>query len=110
MFELQAEFCRTMGNPTRLMILYALREGERCVNDLREMIDVSQPTISGHLASLRTLGIVHTRRRGQFVYYRLADPTISSACDMIRAILQRNMQARSDLFTGGGSSEPDGDR
>ena len=97
--EMQAEFCRMMGNPSRLLMLYALRDQERCVSELAELLETPQPGISQHLAAMRKLGIVRSRRQGQHMFYRLSDPNISSACDMIRGILQRNMLTRSSLFT-----------
>lgn len=96
--KVQAEFCRMMGNPSRLLILYALRDQERCVSDLAELLEAPQPGVSQHLAAMRKLGIVQTRRQGQHMFYSLTDPNISNACDMIRGILQRNMQHRSNLF------------
>ncbi len=100
LFEMQAEFCRMMGNRNRLMILHPLREGEMCVSDLTEILDVSQPVASQHLAVLRKLGVLIMRREGQHVFYSLSDPNISGACDMIRSILQRNVQARSEVLGG----------
>ena len=100
LFEMQAELCRTMGNPHRLMILHVLREGERCVSELCVRMDLSQPAISQHLAVMRKVGAVVTRRQGQNIYYRLADPEISSACDLMRGILERRVTARSNLLNG----------
>ena len=97
--ELQAELCRTMGHPGRLMIMYALRGGECCVSEISEHLDLSQPAVSQHLAVLRNVGMVVTRREGQHVFYRLADPEISTACDLIRGILRRRIQARSDVLS-----------
>ncbi len=102
--EVQAEFCRMMGNPSRLLILYALRDQERCVSGLAELLEAPQPSVSQHLAAMRKLGIVQSRRQGQRMFYSLTDPNISNACDMIRGILQRNMLNRSNLF----SAETDG--
>lgn len=96
---LQAELCRTMGHPSRLMIMYALRSGERCVSELAEALDIPQPAVSQHLAALRKVGMVAMRREGQHRYYELADPHIGTACDTIRGILQRRIQRRSDLFS-----------
>jgi len=100
LFEMQAEFCRMMGNRNRLMILHALREGEMCVSDLTEILGTSQPVVSQHLAVLRKIGVLVTRRDGQHVFYALSDPNISSACDMIRSILQRNVEERSAVLGG----------
>ncbi len=100
LFEMQAELCRTMGNGHRLMILHILRDGERCVGELGELMDLSQPAISQHLAVMRKVGVVTTRRQGQNIFYSLADPEISSACDLMRGILERRLMARSSLLNG----------
>jgi ArsR family transcriptional regulator, arsenate/arsenite/antimonite-responsive transcriptional repressor len=63
---------RAFSDQTRLRILRLLQEGELCVNDLVEIIDVPQPTASRHLAYLRRADLVVTRRHGQWTYYALA--------------------------------------
>ncbi len=100
LFEMQATFCRTMGHPHRLMILYLLKDHELCVGDLAEQLGISQPSVSQHLSAMRGVGMVSTRREGQYVYYSLADDSISQACDMVRGILTRRVHARSALLQG----------
>jgi DNA-binding transcriptional ArsR family regulator len=100
LFEMQASFCRTMGHPHRLMILYVLKECEMCVGDIAGRLRVSQPSISQHLSAMRSVGMVSMRREGQFVYYRLADESISQACEMVRGILTRSVHARSAQLGG----------
>jgi len=100
LFEMQAAFCRTMGHPHRLMILYVLKERELCVGDIAERLRVSQPSVSQHLSAMRGVGMLSMRREGQFVYYRLADESISQACEMVREILTRSIHARSALLGG----------
>lgn len=63
---------RALSDPTRLRILNLLREGELCVCDLVSTLDVLQPAISRHLSYLRRTGLVHARKEGLWVYYRLA--------------------------------------
>jgi ArsR family transcriptional regulator, arsenate/arsenite/antimonite-responsive transcriptional repressor len=66
------EVLRALGHPTRLGIVRRLAaEGEICACDFTEHFGVSQPTISGHLKTLRTSGIVRTRRRGTQICYSL---------------------------------------
>lgn len=98
MAAIQAEFCKTMGNPVRVMLMYTLRAGEQCVSDLSEALELPQPTISRHLSVLRGIDMVTSRRDGQNVFYRLTDPHITTACDTIREILQRRAAARGELF------------
>ena len=63
---------RAFSDQTRLRILHLLRDGEICVNDLVEIVNIPQPTASRHLAYLRKADLVLTRREGSWTYYRLA--------------------------------------
>ena len=63
-----------MAHPLRLRALLLMRQaGELCVCDLMEILGVSQPMVSRHLAQLRQNGVVSDRRQGQWVYYRISD-------------------------------------
>ena len=87
LFRLKAELCQTFSDPTRLMILNELREGEKSVGDLVATLGATQALISRHLALLRNKGIVSARRSGVNVYYSLTNPRIVEACDIIHGIL-----------------------
>lgn len=67
-------FFKLLSDPTRLRIVLLLHsKGELCVCELVEALDDSQPKISRHLAQLRASGLLIDSRRGQWVYYDLAD-------------------------------------
>lgn len=61
-----------MANPKRLLVLCHLVEAERSVGQLAEIVGLSQAALSQHLAKMRALRLVITRRDGQTIYYRLA--------------------------------------
>ncbi|MDX1952990.1 MAG: metalloregulator ArsR/SmtB family transcription factor [Verrucomicrobiota bacterium] len=63
---------RAFADQTRLRIMVLLRNREVCVGDIVEVLNVSQPTASRHLASLRRSGLVVSRKEGQWIYYSLA--------------------------------------
>ncbi len=63
---------RAFSDRTRLRILHLLLEGETCVGDIVKILQVPQPTASRHLAYLRGAGLVSTRKRGLWKFYRLA--------------------------------------
>jgi len=69
-----AKLLRALGNERRLMILCQLTEGERSVGELLPRVGLSQSALSQHLAVLRDEGVVATRRDGQSIWYRIADP------------------------------------
>ena len=88
-YRLHADVCRVLTDPKRLMLIAALRAGERSVGELALEIGAALPNASQHLAVLRTAGLVEGRRVGTTVVYRLAEPAIADACDIISAIVAR---------------------
>jgi ArsR family transcriptional regulator len=85
---LHERICRAIGDPKRLMILYALSEKPRYVIELSEQLGCPQPTVSRHLNGLLSGGLVVKERQGQTVYYSLSDPRIIDALDLMRAVLR----------------------
>lgn len=71
-----ATLLRALANPTRLMLLCSLVEGEHSVGELNERIPMSQSALSQHLARLREEHLVATRRQSQTIFYRIADPMV----------------------------------
>lgn len=67
---------RVMANEDRLLLLCQLSQGELCVQDLEEALDIRQPTLSQQLGVLRNEGVVSTRRDGRRIYYRVSDPEL----------------------------------
>jgi DNA-binding transcriptional ArsR family regulator len=107
-YRLHAELCKVLTDPKRLMLLDALRGGERSVGELALAIGVALPNASQHLALLRGAGLVEGRRSGTTVTYRLAEPTIAESCDIIHAIVARRLApARSAIRPAAGrAAEP----
>src|SRR5687767_9635644 len=66
-----AAIAKALGDPIRMQLVDVLRRhaGEVCVCELVPLFDVSQPTLSHHLAKLRAAGIVDSERRGLWAYY-----------------------------------------
>ncbi len=71
-----AELLKAMSNENRLLILCHLGEKEMSVSELNGFIDLSQSSLSQHLARLRKDGLVKTRRESQTIYYMIAHPSI----------------------------------
>ncbi len=72
--EKAARLLRALANPERLMILCRLSDGEHSVGELQALVGLSQSALSQHLALLREDGVLATRRQGQTIFYRIADP------------------------------------
>ncbi len=64
---------RLLANEDRLLLLCQLSQGELCVSDLEEQLQIRQPTLSQQLGVLRNEGLVTTRRDGKRIYYSVAD-------------------------------------
>lgn len=77
-------FCKALGDETRQKILEILQnEGEKCVSDLVDVFNVSQPTISHHLHFLKQANLVRSRRAGKQIYYRANQDNITECCGML---------------------------
>ena len=87
LFRLEAEICKTLADRKRLMILHELRVGELSVGQLVSRLGLPQANVSQHLAILRERGIVNTRREGTTIHYRLANPKVGEACDLVQQVL-----------------------
>lgn len=72
-YEQLAELFKIFGTPTRLQIMYALMNGEKCVYDIAEEIGMSQSAISHQLSILKQNRLVKNRREGKTIYYSLLD-------------------------------------
>jgi DNA-binding transcriptional ArsR family regulator len=68
-----AGYFRAMGDPGRLTVLAALRDGETCVTELASALQVELPALSQRLRVLRQAGLVRSRRDGRHIYYTLHD-------------------------------------
>lgn len=69
-----SEVFKAMGHPSRLILLDALKSGERCVCELADLVPGNLSTVSRHLAALKHAGLVQDRKDGQRVYYRSVMP------------------------------------
>src|SRR5512146_3582661 len=97
LFELQSEVCKTLASPKRLEIINALKEGEKTVGELVEILGVPKANVSQHLAVMRLTGILKSRREGVSIYYRIANPKVAQACTLMREVLTEQMKERSKL-------------
>ena len=85
----QARLLKAIADPTRLSMLAALRRAEEpvCICDFTGALELSQPTISHHMARLREAGLVESEKRGIWVYYRLAPGLSAPALVLLDAVL-----------------------
>ena len=105
-YELQAEICRTLAHPARIAILHLLSEEPREVGRLASAIEISQPNASQHLAVMRQAGLVEAEREGRGAVYRLTDPGVISACDLMAGVMRRKLARMAELSAAIEKTDP----
>lgn len=96
LMALHASVCKGLADPKRLLLINALRDGERSVSDLCDETGISQTNASQHLAVLRDKGLVQSRRSGQRVFYQLTSKKITEAMDLLREVMAEQIPTSSD--------------
>lgn len=92
LFELHAEVCKIFSHPKRLQIIEALRKKELIVSEVVAQLKLPKANVSQHLAVLRQKKVVVTRRHGLNIHYRIANPKIIQACDLMREVLVEQLE------------------
>jgi DNA-binding transcriptional ArsR family regulator len=91
LYQLHASVCKGLADPKRLILINALRDGERSVTELCDVTQIQQANASQHLAILKSKGLVTSRREGQRVYYRVTSPKINEALDLLLAVMAEQL-------------------
>jgi DNA-binding transcriptional ArsR family regulator len=94
----KASLFRTLGHPARVRILELLRDGEKSVGALQEALELESGGTSQHLAALRRIRLVESRREGTSVFYRVADPEVFSLLEAGRALILRAVEEQTALL------------
>jgi ArsR family transcriptional regulator len=87
---------RALSDPTRLRLLNLIADKEICVCYFVEILGISQPKISRHLAYLRRAGIAAARRQGRWMHYRLVIPRDAAASSILNETL-KHLRERPDM-------------
>ena len=97
-FRLHAEVCRCVAHAKRLEILHWLREGERSVSELSELMGISPTNVSQQLSIMRGAGVLGSRRQGAKVFYRIINLKILKAYDLMTEVLEEKISAGLDAL------------
>lgn len=96
-YEERAKIIKALAHASRLMMVDALMDGERCVCELRELVGSDISTVSKHLALMKEAGIVDDRKAGQQVFYSLRVPCIVSFFGCVEAVMKSNAKEKMEL-------------
>lgn len=88
---------KVLGDESRLCILQSLSDGERSVSEILERTGLPQTLTSFHLRILREASVLATERRGPFIYYRLADPSLPNLLEACARYAESLTDAKADF-------------
>ena len=99
--ELIAHRFRILGEPMRIRLLDALRDGEATVGELVDRLGASQQNVSKHLGLLHRAGIVERSKHGMFVRYAIADEGVFALCEQVCGGLRQQISELDQILTEG---------
>ena len=97
----QARIFKALGHPSRLLMVDALRDGEKCVCDLQTLVGDDMSTVSKHLSVLREAGVVSSEKRGTNIYYRLALCCLETFLSCTGELVEKRVLAQMDMLNKG---------
>jgi DNA-binding transcriptional ArsR family regulator len=96
--QLHADICSALADPKRILLIYAIAEKPRSVNELAEELGLSQPATSRSLKILRERGLVSAIRQGTTLEYHLTDMRLVEALNMLRSVLRDRLTYTANLM------------
>ena len=110
LYQVKAEFFKTLAHPARIRVLELLGEREHAVAEMLPEVGIEPANLSQQLAVLRRAGLVVARKEGSTVHYSLTSPQVAELLAVARRILTA-VSGRSGRVAGGpAGSPPSGDR
>lgn len=107
LYQLKAEFFKTLGHPVRIRVLELLSRREYAVSEMLSEIGIEAAHLSQQLAVLRRSNLVVPRREGSAVYYSLTNPQVAELLRVARTILSGVLTGQAELLADLQAAEPD---
>jgi ArsR family transcriptional regulator, virulence genes transcriptional regulator len=85
--KMQADVCKIFANDKRLEIINLLKDKEMSNSELMQKTGLAKVNMSQHMNVLKSKGVIVSRREGVQLYYRIANPKIIQACNLMREVL-----------------------
>lgn len=105
LYEMQASVCAVLSNAKRIQIIDLLQAGEKSAGVLAEELGIPKANLSQHLNVMKAKGIVRSKRDGVLIYYRITNPKIVAACQLMREVLMEQLGDISQLLDAYGDAE-----
>ena len=97
-YEVKAGLFRVLGHPARVRIVELLRDGEKSVGALQADLGLESGATSQHLAALRRVGLVESRREGTSVFYRASDRKVFDLLEAGRLLVSRRLEEQQSML------------
>jgi ArsR family transcriptional regulator len=97
-YQVKAEFFKTLGHPARIRVLEVLREGERSVSELIPAVGIESSHLSQQLGIMRRANFVQARKVGASVVYSVGNPLLFELLDVAKQILTSSLAETRDLL------------
>jgi len=97
-FKLHADFCKFMGNPKRIEIMFILGVQEKCVDEIAKEMKINIANVSQHLSVMKDRGVVEARREGVRIYYKISNPRTLEACIIMRDLMIEQCNKRAEML------------
>ncbi|MBB4984490.1 ArsR family transcriptional regulator [Streptomyces sp. SFB5A] len=98
LYQLKAEFFKTLGHPVRIRVLELLSRREHAVSEMLPQLGIEPAHLSQQLAVLRRANLVVARREGATVFYSLTDPQVAELLAVARSILSGVLAGQAELL------------
>jgi len=100
-YEARAKVAKAMAHPSRLLLLDLLAQRDMCVQELTLSVGCDQSTVSKHLAVLKDVGLIESRREGTSNYYTLACDCLDGFFQCLETVVQSDVEKRTSACDGG---------
>jgi len=97
-YQVKAEFFKTLAHPARIRVLEILRDGDRAVSELIPEVGIESSHLSQQLGIMRRANLVHSRKEGTTVVYSVSNPMIFDLLDVAKKILTSSLVETRDLL------------
>ena len=98
LIDLETSYLRAIAQPTRLRILYFLKDGEKCQCEIIPKMKEDQSNISRHLTHMRDMGILESRREGVSIYYKIKDKRIFALLSLVDELVKAGIKEKARLI------------
>jgi ArsR family transcriptional regulator len=97
LIHIESDLLRAIAQPTRLRILYFLKDGEKCACEIIPKMKEDQSNISRHLTLMKDAGILESRKEGVSVYYKIKDKRVFTLLSLVDEMIKAEIKEKAKV-------------